>query len=94
MSSRQELQQATHAMESKISFNSIYSWIHLIDTLLAAYEISKILNTGLNRETLAILVSLIEEGVNPEALAAVVQELRREKELRNGVQGNIYRLHH
>jgi len=39
---------------------------------------SRILNTGLDRETLAILISLCECGVNPEALAAVVKELRRE----------------
>lgn len=41
-------------------------------------EISALLNTGLDRETLSILVSLCELGVNPEALAAVVSELRRE----------------
>jgi mitotic-spindle organizing protein 1 len=41
-------------------------------------EISNILNTGLDRETLAILVNLCESGVHPEALAAVVKELRRE----------------
>lgn len=42
------------------------------------HEISTILNTGLDRKTLSILVELIESGVNPEALAAVVKELRRE----------------
>ena len=31
-----------------------------------------------DRETLAILVSLCENGVNPEALAAVVRDIRRE----------------
>jgi len=41
-------------------------------------EISNILDTGLDRETLSICISLIEAGVNPEALAAVVRELRRE----------------
>jgi mitotic-spindle organizing protein 1 len=41
-------------------------------------ELSNILGTGLDRETLAILVSLLETGVNPEALAAVVRELRKE----------------
>lgn len=30
------------------------------------------------RETLSILIALVENGVNPEALAAVVKELRRE----------------
>ena len=42
------------------------------------YEISRLLNTGLDRETLAILVGLCENGVNPEALAAVVRDIRRE----------------
>ncbi|KAL3842627.1 hypothetical protein ACJMK2_020620 [Sinanodonta woodiana] len=42
------------------------------------YEISKILNTGLDMETLATCVRLCENGVNPEALTLVIQELRRE----------------
>ena len=42
------------------------------------YDISQMLDTGLDRESLAILVALVENGVNPEALAAVVKELRRE----------------
>jgi mitotic-spindle organizing protein 1 len=41
------------------------------------YEISQILNTGLDKESLALCVSLLESGVNPEALAAVVKELKR-----------------
>lgn len=46
-----------------------------IDTL---HEISNLLDTGLDKETLRILVGLCEAGVNPEALATVVKELRRE----------------
>ena len=42
------------------------------------YEISQILNVGLDRQTVQILMALCEHGVNPEALAAVVRELRRE----------------
>ena len=41
-------------------------------------EISDLLNTGLDEETLKVCVQLLEAGVNPEALAAVVRELRRE----------------
>ena len=48
------------------------------ETMDILYEVSRILNTGLDRNTLAILVGLCESGVNPEALAAVVKELRRE----------------
>lgn len=43
-----------------------------------AQEISQILDTGLESETLSILIKLVEAGVNPEALAAVVKELQRE----------------
>ncbi|CAI5744653.1 unnamed protein product [Peronospora destructor] len=42
------------------------------------YELSRLLNTGLDRDTLAILMALIQKGVNPEALAAVVKDLRKE----------------
>ena len=41
-------------------------------------EISNLLNTGLDSESLSICVKLIEAGVNPEALAMVVKELQRE----------------
>lgn len=44
----------------------------------AVKEISDFLNTGLDEETLKVCVQLLEAGVNPEALAAVVRELRRE----------------
>jgi len=45
---------------------------HALDLLL---EISTILNTGLSKEELSILVALCEQGVNPEALVEVVKEL-------------------
>ncbi|KAJ5248725.1 hypothetical protein N7468_000176 [Penicillium chermesinum] len=41
-------------------------------------DISKILNTNLNRTELSLCVSLIENGVNPDALATVIKDLRRE----------------
>jgi mitotic-spindle organizing protein 1 len=41
-------------------------------------ELATVLNTGLDRETVSICVALCESGVNPEALAAVIKELRRE----------------
>ena len=53
-------------------------WEEAKETIEILYEISQILNTGLDRTSLSILVSLCENGVNPEALAAVVKELRRE----------------
>ncbi|KAI9189986.1 hypothetical protein H9P43_001419 [Blastocladiella emersonii ATCC 22665] len=48
------------------------------ETMDVLHEISTLLNTGLDRETLSICVSLCEAGVNPEALAAVIKELRLE----------------
>ncbi|KAL4429859.1 hypothetical protein ABPG77_010976 [Micractinium sp. CCAP 211/92] len=41
-----------------------------------AFELSKLLDCGLDKEALSICVALIENGVNPEALAEVVQQLR------------------
>ena len=42
------------------------------------WEISQLLDTGVDRETLFLCVQLCEQNVNPEAVAAVVKELRRE----------------
>ncbi|RPB13959.1 hypothetical protein P167DRAFT_572880 [Morchella conica CCBAS932] len=44
------------------------------------HEISTLLNTHLDRNALSLCVSLVENGVNPEALATVIKELRRESE--------------
>ncbi|KAL2265417.1 hypothetical protein VTJ83DRAFT_6517 [Remersonia thermophila] len=41
------------------------------------HEIATILNTHLDRRTLSICISMIENGVNPEALAIVIKELRK-----------------
>ncbi|KAI0541646.1 mitotic-spindle organizing gamma-tubulin ring associated-domain-containing protein [Xylaria digitata] len=42
------------------------------------HEISTILNCHLDRRTLSVCISMVENGVNPEALANVVQFLRKE----------------
>ncbi|KII87417.1 hypothetical protein PLICRDRAFT_43055 [Plicaturopsis crispa FD-325 SS-3] len=52
-------------------------------TLDILYDISQLLNTQLDKETLVTCVGMIESGVNPEALAAVIQELRRESSTLN-----------
>ncbi|RDB23403.1 Mitotic-spindle organizing protein 1 [Hypsizygus marmoreus] len=52
-------------------------------TLEILFEMSELLNTQLDRETLATCVGMIEHGANPEALAAVIQELRRESSALN-----------
>lgn len=48
------------------------------DSLDLAFHMSNILESGLDRHTLSILIALCEMGINPESLAAVVKELRRE----------------
>ncbi|KAI9049899.1 hypothetical protein LZ554_006047 [Drepanopeziza brunnea f. sp. 'monogermtubi'] len=55
------------------------------------HEISTLLNADLDRQTLSICISLIENGVNPEALACVVRELKKDaeetrREIQNGSQ--------
>ena len=50
------------------------------DTFQTLFEMSRLLNTGLDMETLAICVRLCEQGANPEALATIIRELRRESE--------------
>ena len=37
---------------------------------------SQVLNCGLSRETLGVLVAMIEKGANPEALVQIVKEMR------------------
>ena len=48
------------------------------DPLPVLTEISSILNTGLPPSSLSALLSLVEAGVSPEAIVAVVEELRKE----------------
>jgi len=45
---------------------------------IVLYEMSQILNCGINRDTLSVIISMIENGSNPEALAAVVKEMKKE----------------
>ncbi|KAL0307645.1 UNVERIFIED_CONTAM: Mitotic-spindle organizing protein 1B [Sesamum calycinum] len=47
------------------------------DSLELVFHMSNILDTGLDRHTLSILIALCEMGLNPESLA-VVKELLRE----------------
>jgi len=50
-------------------------------------EISLLLNTQLDRAQLSLCVSLIENGVNPEALANAIKELRKETQDLQPVSG-------
>ncbi|EJD43739.1 hypothetical protein AURDEDRAFT_66076 [Auricularia subglabra TFB-10046 SS5] len=49
-------------------------------TLDILYEMAQLLNTKLDKETLVTCVQMIESGANPEALAEVIKELRRESQ--------------
>lgn len=51
----------------------------VIDVL---HEMSALLNTHLDRSQLSLCVSLLENGINPEALAAIVKELHDEGDRR------------
>ena len=43
-------------------------------------ELSRLLNTGLDAESLSLCVRLCESGANPEALATVIRELKKQSE--------------
>ena len=48
------------------------------ETFSVLQELSRLLNTGLDAESLSLCVSLCENGANPEALATVIREIRKE----------------
>ncbi|PWN50672.1 hypothetical protein IE53DRAFT_315316 [Violaceomyces palustris] len=48
------------------------------ETMAILHDLSQLLNTGLSREQLKACVELIESGVNAQAVALIVQELRKE----------------
>ncbi|POS87934.1 hypothetical protein EPUL_000199 [Erysiphe pulchra] len=66
------------ASESEIKQNKEASKAQARQVIDVFHEISTLLNAGLDRQTLSICISLIENGVNPEALASVVKELRKD----------------
>jgi mitotic-spindle organizing protein 1 len=45
-------------------------------TVDVVYELARVLDCGLDRRTVQILMALVDAGVYPSALAAVVKELR------------------
>lgn len=50
------------------------------ETLSVLNELSRLLNTGLSEESLALCVRLCENGANPEALATVIKEIRNQSQ--------------
>ncbi|CAD8208544.1 unnamed protein product [Paramecium pentaurelia] len=65
-------------IKSQIRVSSLSEKEEAQETLEIIQEMSQILNCGLDRQQLAILVSMIENGVNPEALSLVVNEMKTE----------------
>ncbi|KAI3743592.1 hypothetical protein L1987_61302 [Smallanthus sonchifolius] len=51
------------------------------ESLELVFQMSNILDTGLDRHTLSVLIALCDLGLNPEALAAVVKEFRKDPPL-------------
>lgn len=49
-----------------------------IDDILVSYEIARLLETGLDRETLQAAMDLLEQGFDPYALATVIKELNHQ----------------
>ncbi|PWY81812.1 hypothetical protein BO70DRAFT_396596 [Aspergillus heteromorphus CBS 117.55] len=48
------------------------------DVISILHEISNLLNTDLTRRQITLCASLIENGVNPEALAAAIKDIRKD----------------
>ncbi|KAG8936431.1 hypothetical protein FRC03_002002 [Tulasnella sp. 419] len=78
MSSRQNLERPSSSASRHITTASAAT-----ETLSVLHDISQLFNTQLDKETLAVCVRMIEGGANPEALATVIKELRKESESRN-----------
>lgn len=53
------------------------------DIFFNLLQISKLLSTGLDSESLALCVRLCELGINPEALATVIKEIRQMAEVQH-----------
>lgn len=67
-----------------MNYESVSSIKEAKETFQSLMELSRLLCTGLEPDTLAICVQLCEAGINPELLAAVIRELRKEVQTRQG----------
>lgn len=61
-----------------MNYESISSIKEAKETFQSLMELSRLLCTGLEPDTLAICVQLCEAGINPELLANVLRELRKQ----------------
>uniref|UniRef100_H2YA05 Mitotic-spindle organizing protein 1 n=1 Tax=Ciona savignyi TaxID=51511 RepID=H2YA05_CIOSA len=60
----------------------------MTEAMDALLEISGILNTGLDAETLAVCVQMCELGINPEAIATIIKEIRVQTSSLHKTDGN------
>ncbi|KAJ0178000.1 hypothetical protein K1T71_006873 [Dendrolimus kikuchii] len=63
--------QATMSSEKNAQLNQAREDFQMI------YQISQLLRTGLDQETLSTCIKLCELGVNPEVLAHIIKEIRK-----------------
>lgn len=68
-------QPSTLSQPTTSSTNPVKNARDQIDNL---YQLSVLLGAGLDKQSLGICVSLLESGVNPEALACIMKELKKE----------------
>jgi hypothetical protein len=68
-----EMSSQTNASAAKETIDcmlySLEQTLSLTEICQVLYDMSQLLNTKLDRETLVLCIQLIENGVNPEALA-------------------------
>ena len=48
------------------------------ESLEILHEISELLNCNLDKKTISVIISLIENGANPIAVASIIKELKNE----------------
>ncbi|GAB4814532.1 hypothetical protein N2152v2_001578 [Parachlorella kessleri] len=68
----------TEQLDSQLGGLALQAPGSATEALNISYEINRILDCGLDKETLSICIALLENGVNPEALAEVVKRLRQQ----------------
>lgn len=61
-----------------MNYESMSSIKEAKETFQSLMELSRLLCTGLEPDTLAICIQLCEAGINPQLLATVIRELRKE----------------
>lgn len=61
-----------------------FIFVHFnFSSLLGLYSLSQLLGAELDRESLVIISQLCQSGVNPEALSIIIQELKKEQQIKN-----------